>query len=111
MENDLIKENTPPNTATKDDITGLAAMFKYESVTDIILYHAGIEKGINHRRLDLRFSIHNRAQVHQTGELLATLKSMIEKGMIVQRGPNNNYLKGPNWKEPQFQRDNKYDLK
>lgn len=84
------------------------SMFEKETVSDIIAFFAGKEKGIGYPQLD-NFFVRYRFDAVGTGNLLKTFEDMSKVG-TVKLGGKMLVTKGPNWKAPKFMTDKKYGI-
>ncbi|UXH41937.1 hypothetical protein [Pseudomonas promysalinigenes] len=78
-----------------------------EPPTDVILWLARRD-GISHPRLDNLYNRNGWANIGDCLQLIDLIKKMIQDGLIQQGG--SGYIKGPNWREPEFLKQNKYEL-
>lgn len=82
----------------------LTAIVKNESVEDVVTF---LGPTCDYIKLDKLFT-YNRYDVISSGELSATYDELFRKGVL--QDLNGQVVKGPNWKEPKFVTDNKYDI-
>lgn len=78
-----------------------------ESPTDVILWLVR-RSGISHPRLDNLYNRNGWANIGDCLQLINLVKKMINEGLIQYGG--NGYIKGPNWREPEFLTHKKYEL-
>jgi len=65
-------------------------------------------EGISHPRLDNLYNRNNWIFIGDNLQLIALIKKMRNEGLIQHGG--NGYIKGPNWREPEFVTLKKYNL-
>lgn len=78
-----------------------------ESPTDIILWLVR-QNGISHPRLDNLYNRNGWVNIGDCLQLINLIKKMSDEGLI-QRG-GDGYIKGPNWREPEFLTQKRYEL-
>ncbi|QXH44865.1 hypothetical protein KSS93_18485 [Pseudomonas xanthosomatis] len=82
-------------------------VIKNETPTDVILFITG-NNSISHPHLDRLYNRNDWIFVGDCLGLINIIKEMINQGLIEEKG--GGYIKGPNWREPEFITLKKYNL-
>lgn len=79
-----------------------------ESVSDVIVFFAGLSKNIGYPEVDRYFTRYKSSSI-ENGEFMNTFQNLSKAG-VVALGEKMSVVKGPNWKEPTFVAQKKYGI-
>ncbi|MFK3775999.1 hypothetical protein [Pseudomonas sp. NPDC089406] len=88
-------------------MTSINDIIQNETPTDVILALVR-GNGISHPWLDNLYNLNDWVFIGDNLQLIALIRKMKNEGLIQHNG--NGYIKGPNWREPEFVTLKKYNL-